>query len=270
MPEADFSEFSYGYAVTREAEALLVACLGHATTAPTLPSLLKENTVGYDAKLVVVEFALLLQFKRAFFVSRQHTSPCIPRGAGPHCTWDYWQQPHYRFKVALDSNQFHAMRGYENEVSLGYLNGTSLYAAPLFHTQAQFDAAFAANSVLDRSVGVAPSQFDVVATTADPIHHFSVLPGPGASVVTSEPFPTEVSSLRDHIVSAQSVSQFQTEDRAVVSLEQLVEWATQQSGTPDRLLRFDRQSAPEGIAFLNSFAASRGAAFVLVGREVDT
>ncbi len=91
LPAADFSEFSYGYAVVRQAEDLLATIGAGLVGAPTLPSLLKENTVGYDAELVAVDFALFLQFKRSFFVSRQHTQgPCGYVGGEPHCTWAYW------------------------------------------------------------------------------------------------------------------------------------------------------------------------------------
>lgn len=151
MPTADFSEFSYGYAVVHEAEDLLTTMGAGLVSAPTLPSLLKENTVGYDANLESVNFALFLQFKRSFFVSRQHTSgACGYIGPEPHCTWAFWNTEHYRFDVDMSSNQFRVMRGYETDIALAYRTGRSLYAAPAFHLEGDLNDAYAGPSWISR------------------------------------------------------------------------------------------------------------------------
>lgn len=185
MPDAEFSEFAYGYAVIREAEQLLTRLGASITGAPVLPSLITENTVGYDANLVAVDFSLFLQFKRCYFVSAMHpVGPCGSPGGRPHCTWAYWTKPHYRFAADTTSNQFHAMRGYEDAVALGYTDGLSVYTAPGFVTNAALDKAYQSGAVLEESVAVLPSEFDAVSAGR---HQYSFLPDLSRGVITSEP-----------------------------------------------------------------------------------
>ena len=185
MPDAQFSEFAYGYAVIREAELLLTRLGAAMTGAPVLPSLITENTVGYDANLVAVDFSLFLQFKRSYHVSALHpVGPCGSPGGRPHCTWAYWMKEHYRFEADTTSNQFHAMRGYEDAVALGYTAGLSVYTAPGFATNAALDQAYQSGTILDRSVAVLPSAFDAVSSGP---HKYSFLPDLSRGVITSEP-----------------------------------------------------------------------------------
>ena len=219
MPDAEFSEFAYGYAVIREAEQLLTS-LGKAMTgAPVLPSLITENTVGYDANLVAVDFSLFLQFKRCYFVSALHpVGPCGSPGGRPHCTWAYWKKPHYRFDADTTSNQFHAMRGYEDAVSLGYADGLSVYTAPAFATTAELDAAYQSAAVLDRSVAVLPSAFDPVSNGK---HKYSFLPDLSAGVITSEPEPAEAMPLGRRITTTVQ-HRVPTVREDAITLQQLV------------------------------------------------
>lgn len=199
MPDAEFSEFAYGYAVIREAEQLLTSLGAALTGAPVLPSLITENTVGYDANLVAVDFSLFLQFKRSYFVSAWHpTGPCGSPGGQPHCTWAYWATKHYRFPADTTSNQFHAMRGYEDAVALGYADGLSVYTAPAFATTAELDNAYQRGKILDRSVAVLPSAFDPVSSGR---HHYSFLPDLSAGVITSEPVPAATMPLGQRITT---------------------------------------------------------------------
>lgn len=197
MPDAEFSEFAYGYAVIREAEQLLTRLGAAITGAPVLPSLITENTVGYDANLVAVDFSLFLQFKRSYFVSALHpVGPCGSPGGRPHCTWAYWMKQHYRFAADTTSNQFHAMRGYEAAVALGYADGLSVYTAPAFATVAELDNASQCGAILDRSVAVLPSAFDSVSKGG---HKYSFLPDLSAGVITSEPVAAEAMPLEQRI-----------------------------------------------------------------------
>jgi len=140
MPATEFSEFTYGYAVMRETETFLTKHAGALTRAPEQPSLIKENTVGYDAKFVTVDFAVLLQFKVPFFTSRQHS-----RGAcGPdHCTWSAWRREHFRVWVDVGSNQQSAMREYEREIDSGAYLGLSCYVTPAYWKQRGHDSHYA-------------------------------------------------------------------------------------------------------------------------------
>lgn len=264
MPAAEFSEFSYGYAVAHEAEELLTTLGAGLVSAPTLPSLIKENTVGFDAHLVSIDFALFLQFKRSFFVSRQHTSgPCGYLGHEPHCTWAFWKTEHYRFDVDMSSNQFHAMRGYETDIALAYRAGLSLYAAPAFHLEVDLNLAYARRAILDRSVAVLPSAFDGAPPPGT--HKYSFLPTMAASVITSEAIEATSSTLRNSITAAvQPVLADPSGD--ALTLAALGSWAAGRAAEGQLSIDFDRDSAPDTLAFLNDFAALMGGAFVLLGR----
>jgi hypothetical protein len=147
--ECDFSEFSYGYAAIREAEAELTAIYKTAG-APVLPSLLQEEKIGWDAKLQYVEYALFLQFKRIEYVSRPH--PASP-------TWWAAGGPHYRFSIDTDGHQHRALVDLETRLAFGSDPGHVYYAAPGFHRQHDFDDAYSYGKVLDRSHILPPSEF---------------------------------------------------------------------------------------------------------------
>lgn len=138
---AEFSEFSYGYAVVREAEAL-VGQTFKAAGAPLLPSLKQEEAWGFDAKISYVGYALFFQFKRADYVSREH--PASP-------TWPHVGAAHYRWTIDTDGHQHAAMIQLEKDVATGLQVGDVLYAAPRFHAAHEFDEAYRQAEVLDRS-----------------------------------------------------------------------------------------------------------------------
>lgn len=263
MPTADFSEFSYGYAVVREAEIALAAAGAALSAAPTLPSLLRENTVGYDAHLVTVNFALFLQFKRSFFVSRQHTQGwCGYSGADPHCTWAYWAAEHYRFDVESDSNQFAAMRGYEADIDAGRRSGLSLYVAPAFHRDHELHHAYLSGTVLDRSAGIKPSAFDAVPAGA---HQFSFMATLGAGVVTSEPAPTAFTPLRSTIGAAATAALIDP-PRDGLTLASLGTWVQRSAESLGLLTDFDRQSAVSTLRSINDYAGLLGGTMIIIGR----
>jgi hypothetical protein len=144
----EFSEFSYGYAVVREAEATL-ASVYKSLGAPVLPSLKQEKQVGYDARLRHADFVLCLQFKRTEYISRQN--PASP-------TWPAFGSPHFRFAIDTGGHQHQALMGLEHDLTSRQV-GEVLYVSPLFHTQAEFDAAYAGGKVLEHSLLVPPSEF---------------------------------------------------------------------------------------------------------------
>jgi len=147
--ECDFSEFSYGYAAIREAEAELAA-IYKAAGAPVLPSLIAEEKLGWDAKLRFVEYALFLQFKRIEYVSRAH--PASP-------TWWAMGGPHYRVSIDTDGHQHRALAALESNLALGSDPGHVYYAAPKFHRQNEFDNAYSYGQVLEQSHILPPSEF---------------------------------------------------------------------------------------------------------------
>lgn len=265
MPAAEFSEYSYGYAVVRHAENLLAAKGSPIKDAPELPSLLTENVVGYDAKLVTVDFALFLQFKRSFFVSRQHPQgACGIMSTGPHCTWAHWESPHYRFDVDTSSDQFVIMRGYETDINLGYRSGLALYVAPAFHHQSEFSDAYARGSVLEQSVGVRPSAFDGVSAGA---HHFSFDPAMTGAAILSDPVTTVAKSTAEQVTTEVELQVSLRRPRhEKMTLAGLAEWAISQQRESLPPMEFDPNSGPQALAYLKEFAGLLGGAFVLLGQ----
>jgi hypothetical protein len=172
--EAEFSEFSYGYAAARESEALLSAVWKQAG-APELPSLKKEKNLGYDLGLPFVGYALYLQFKRATFVSRH--GPGSP-------TWSHIGAPHYRYRIDTAVDQHQTLLTLETRLeSAGF--GEVLYASPLFHRQSQFDASYLATTILTDSLLVPPSEIG-----RSGVHHV-VATTPGVATILSEPRAAE-------------------------------------------------------------------------------
>ena len=170
--DCEFSEFSYGYAAIREAEADLSAAY-HAAGAPVLPSLLQEEKLGWDVALRYVEYALFLQFKRPQFVSRRHS-------ASP--SWPHIGIPHYRVAIDTDGHQHAALIALQRSLSGGSERGHVYYAAPSFHLQFDFDQSYGLGRVLERSTLVEPSEFGVM----DGTHHL-VSARAGHQLILSEP-----------------------------------------------------------------------------------
>lgn len=170
--DCEFSEFSYGYAAIREAEADLSA-LYRAAGAPVLPSLLQEEQLGWDVSLRYVEYALFLQFKRPQFVSRRH--PASP-------TWPHVGSPHYRVAIDTDGHQHAALVELQRSLHCGGDHGNVYYAAPTFHTQFDFDQSYGLGRVLERSTLVEPRDFGVM----DGTHHL-VSVGAVPPLILSEP-----------------------------------------------------------------------------------
>lgn len=212
--DCDFSEFSYGYAAIREAEAEL-ANIYRSAGAPVLPSLLQEEKLGWDAKLQYVEYCLFLQFKRVEYVSRSH--PASP-------TWWSVGGPHYRFSIDTDGHQHAALVNLEAALATGADPGHIYYAAPGFHRQHEFDAAYSYGGVLAQSHLVSPSEFPL--STGK--HHF-VADLAGGLHVLSEPRRAERvdhwESMRERVRSraAGASERPRTRDMTMSELEDAVQ-----------------------------------------------
>jgi hypothetical protein len=182
MVRAEFSEFSYGYACIREAEQL-VSSAYRLTRLPTQPSLLTEGKVGYDAALFAVDYTLFMQFKRAEFISRRHTSWCGYDGDHEErCSWMHLTEQHHRFEIDTSSNQFNAMLRYEREIAAGKWPGDAFYAAPVFHLEPALSTNYFAGQVLENSTLLQASS-----VTPDGKTHRVSSVRPGHVLVMSEP-----------------------------------------------------------------------------------
>lgn len=219
--ECEFSEFSYGYAAIREAEAEL-ANIYRGAGAPVLPSLLQEEKLGWDAKVRYVEYCLFFQFKRVEYVSREH--PASP-------TWGYVGGPHFRFSIDTDGHQHAALVNLEAALETGEDPGHIYYAAPGFHRQHEFDAAYTYGGVLAQSHLVSPSEFPL----ATGKHHFVADLAGGLQVLSEPRRPERVGhwdSMRERVRSraASASERPRTRDMTLAGLEDAVQGSISRLG----------------------------------------
>lgn len=139
----DFSEFSYGYAVT---ESLIRQSRWSISAAPLFPSLIQEGSEGggYDVKIPFNGTPVFLQFK---------VSHCMVRRSAFEVTSGYLQPPFFRVHLRpTRHSQQHPML-LELEAS-GY---AVYYVMPCFHTPQELNAAYLSDNILDRSLFINPS-----------------------------------------------------------------------------------------------------------------
>jgi hypothetical protein len=168
------SEFSYGYGVTRDVEALF-ASAGLKTT-PFLPSLLHEKDLGFDVAFSGSGTVVMLQFKLGEELSRfRRTSPAqtIPKLGRP-----FW-----RFVIDTSEHQFRRLYQFEST------GAQVFYVAPRFSSWSQYEQAFHNNKVLDRSLLITPTELRA-ATHAVAAKH-RVVYDRSRRYVCSEPTPIE-------------------------------------------------------------------------------
>ena len=129
----DISEFSYGFALTQE----LIKIADPLRAAPIFPSLIEEGRAGggYDVNLDIPGFPLFIQFKRSDCMKRRSA-----REAAPPFNLN---PPFYRMKITERS------RSAQHEMLLDLDDGTNevFYAAPLFHTVEELNAAYGSVTV---------------------------------------------------------------------------------------------------------------------------
>jgi hypothetical protein len=137
--KADFSEFSYGFALTSE----LVDRYGvRSAASPIFPSLYQEGkSGGYDVEIPGI--AWFLQFK---------LSDCMVRGTAKECNQGF-VVPYYRFPIRplRHSKQHDLLRALEKT------GRKVFYCAPTFHQSLELNSAFANRTVEAQTVFVAPS-----------------------------------------------------------------------------------------------------------------
>lgn len=145
----NFSEFSFGFAFVHE-------YANHnpgLTEAPVLPSLRKERTVGWDAKLPFQGHPKFFQFKLSEYLCRSNASQ-----------WLCHNRPYFRFRITpLDkSDQHNRLLQLAND---GY---DVLYAAPMFHEIEEFNRNFQTSQVTTRSIWVPVQCLDPINEDDDP------------------------------------------------------------------------------------------------------
>lgn len=134
--KAEFSEFSYGFAVTSELSDSLGEDL---IAAPVFPTLRDEWRLGWDVSLRMAGISLFLQFKLAELLTR--------RTAGE---WGLYNAPYYRFQLhrAARCRQHNLLKG------LAEVNSHVYYVAPRFTRVPEFDLRYRRRRVVPESAWI--------------------------------------------------------------------------------------------------------------------
>ncbi len=138
----DFSEFSYGYAVTEEIvtanNAILVA-------APLFPSLYQEGKVGggYDVKLPMKGIPVFLQFKLSYCLERKNAKE-YPT---PIANLPYFRM-HLRPRNHSDQHQL--------LIDLESTGESVFYIAPEFHLPTELNKFYLSKTVVSNSAAFSP------------------------------------------------------------------------------------------------------------------
>lgn len=139
----DFSEFSFGFAITAE---LLHGYHMPIHGYPIFPNLVEEARLGYDVKLDQPGTPMFLQFKLAEAMTRRsaieirdHNLPLTPTFYRIKL-WSWTQSRQHQLLLDLDQSP--------NQV---------FYVAPRFYTAARFSQSYTSRTMINNSAFVTPS-----------------------------------------------------------------------------------------------------------------
>ena len=176
MYTTDFSEFTFGYALTRAVEQNMP----NVTAVPSFPSLREEGGAGggYDVKIHSPVAPLFLQFKIPR-VMKRHASSSFER--------DLIGCPHYRMYLHRrnHSNQ-QLLIDLENQWDQVY------YASPEFDAMTAIDQNHRDGTVTDNTFFIRPSAIGPLAD--DEEHYVAYEAGSTQSIICSD--PQKISTLR--------------------------------------------------------------------------
>lgn len=183
MPRtAEFSEFSFGFALTH---SLIKAFGSLLPAAPVFPSLIQEGSKGggYDVKLPLIPIPLFLQFKIPYVLRR--SSKWRPK--------PYWL-PYYRVALRTSAPDQHMLL-----LTLKKKEPLVFYAMPFFHEVLDLDKHFSSSSVHLNSAFVLPSRLGQL---DDGSHHLAYQRGAAAFWLRSEPKAIEGAFDFEHMATA--------------------------------------------------------------------
>ena len=148
--KAEFSEFSYGFALAFEIMNVLYPT---ASGAPFFPSLQREASLGYDINFTAAGWPLFLQFKLADYMTRRAKYSRLYNG------------PFYRVAVhrRKDSDQHNLLK------SLATREPEVYYVAPAFRRQRDFNRLFVNDEVFTNTVFI---PLDVLPLLTDDDQHY--------------------------------------------------------------------------------------------------
>jgi hypothetical protein len=156
--KAEFSEFSYGFALSFEIMSAIKGIAG----VPLFPSLPKEGEMGHDVSFEPAGWPVFLQFKLADWMK------------GPNAKYrSEYGSPYFRVTVYVyertHSNQHNLLRALSQDEPEVY------YAVPQFYRQGEFNALFAENRIFIESAFIPLSELPDL--TDDDQHYITYLPG---------------------------------------------------------------------------------------------
>lgn len=156
---ANFSEFSFGFAVTHEICQELLNC--GFSAAPVFPTLRKEKHLGYDVKIPVRGFPLFLQFKLSEKLGKRARE------------WKIYKAPYFRVHLSKKSHsmQHQNLQKLANKGKGYYV----CYVSPLFIKLQELNRAFNSQQVVRQCMFINVNRLDPIRDNKT--HYFTFLRG---------------------------------------------------------------------------------------------
>lgn len=183
--QSNFSEFSYGFALTRELCERL--SWGRLQAAPVFPSLIEEGQQGYDVRLDWPGRPVFLQFKLSEYM--------VSGRAGQR---HLFGRPYYRFWL----RPYRVSRQHELLLARDRAPNIVLYAAPSVHQVEELNHAFLRRAVVDASVFVRPRDIGPLPDHND--HCVAFIPNGQMGYLCSDPRPIEIYSIGPEVIDTMS------------------------------------------------------------------
>lgn len=148
--KAEFSEFSYGFALAFE---IMNALYPNARGVPFLPSLQQEASKGFDIDFTLAGWPLFLQFKLAEYMTRHAKYSQLYNG------------PYYRVAIhrRKDSRQHNLLK------DLSLREPEVYYVAPAFRHQSDFNRLFVSGEIFNKTVYIPLNDFP---SLTDDLQHY--------------------------------------------------------------------------------------------------
>lgn len=168
MVQPEFSEFQFGYGITRELEEYFSDRL---ICPPFIPSQHLEMELGSDAVLnlrwsMPPAYPLFLQYKRSDRMVRSTAKE-----------WSIFNQKYYRFDIHTE-NQHNTLVDLDNKV------GEACYVAPGFHNQYEYTEYHRSGSLANNSISISASRLERVNSDD---HRYAYTTEPLRGAFLSEP-----------------------------------------------------------------------------------
>ncbi len=196
-----FSEFSYGFAITRE---IAEGVKANSLSAPILPSLRQEGKLGWDAEFRLKGASLFLQYKTSDWLSTRRAKFWKKLG-GP-----YFRFPIYRHR---DSSQHNLLVALSRKVENVH------YCAPVFHESGEFNEFYFQDRILQNSVWVHLGNLPLLEED-DTVYHYVLYTKSISPYFATDPEPIE-GVVRASDGLARLLSSLTVDDAPIVDLSHL-------------------------------------------------